>query len=104
MGLWLITMLACGGGEPCTDVAPGMDQDACLHDQVLATPAAELDRALVLLGQIGDPVIRSAAIFTWVSQNNRDLTPERGMSMCRLLDGRERNTCERKLQSVHLRR
>ena len=104
MALWLIALMACGGGEPCASEAPGMDLDACLHDQVLATPATALDVALVLLGRIEDPVIRSAAIFTWVSQNNRDLTPERGMSMCRLLDGRERNTCERKLQSVHLRR
>lgn len=104
MALWLITLLACGRGEPCANEAPGLEQDACLHDQVLATPAAQLDVALVLLGRINDPVIRSAAIFTWVSTNNRELTPERGMSMCRLLEGRERNTCERKLQSVHLRR
>lgn len=100
----LCLLAACGGRTDCASLEAGLARDTCNHDAVLAIPADQLDRALTTVSKIEDPVVRGAAVFTWVSQNNRELNPQRGMSMCRLLDGRERVTCERKLSSVHLRR
>lgn len=100
--LWLA--VGCGGGPSCEREAAGMDRDLCLHDRVLALPGAEAARALELAGRIEDPVVRGAAVFTWVIQNNREIEPRSGQALCALLTGQERETCTRKLSQVHLRR
>lgn len=102
--LWALYILGCGAGEPCARYAEGMDRDACLHDQVLASPPAEVASVISLARRIDDPVVRGAAVFSWVNTHNRELDPKAAEPLCLLLEGRERASCSRKLSSVHLRR
>ena len=81
-----------------------MDRDACLHDRVLSSPASALSSVITTAQQIDDPVVRGAAVFTWVNTHNRELDPKAAEPLCALLEGRERASCSRKLSSVHLRR
>ncbi len=100
----LFLALGCAGGAPCDRYAKGMDRDACLHDRVLASTPGELSAVIALAEQIEDPVMRGAAVFTWVNNHNRELDPKAAEPLCALLEGRERASCSRKLSSVHLRR
>lgn len=101
---WVV-LLALGCGDAvCEDEAPGMDRDICLHDRLLEVPAAEAREAIALGRQIQDPVVRGAAVFTWISTHNREADPKVAQELCGLLEGRERSTCGRKLSQVHLRR
>lgn len=100
----LALLLGCGGGASCEREAPGMDRDICLHDRVLALPGAEHAEATRLVGQIQDPLIRGAAVFTWVISHNREIDVKSGLALCGQLSGQERETCTRKLSQVHLRR
>lgn len=94
----------CGAGATCERLAPGMDRDLCLHDRIMALPGEQHADALALARQIQDPVVRGAAVFTWVIQHNREIDPKAGQALCGLLMGQERETCTRKLSQVHLRR
>ncbi len=100
----VLLLVGCGGGERCEREAPGMDRDLCLHDRILALPGAEHEQAYGLAQQIQDPVVRGAAIFSWVINHNREIEPRAGQALCGLLMGQERETCTRKLSQVHLRR
>lgn len=100
----LALMLSCGGGAPCAGLAPGMDRDACNHDRLLASGPEALDQVIQIAATIDDPVMRGAAVFTWVNTHNRELDPKAAEPLCALLEGRERASCSRKLSSVHLRR
>lgn len=96
--------MACVQGDPCLSKREGMDRDACLHDAVLASPASALTTVIGKAQQIQDPVVRGAAVFTWVNTHNRELDPKAAAPLCALLEGRERASCSRKLSAVHLRR
>jgi hypothetical protein len=52
---------------------------------------------------IGDPIVRSAAVLAWMR-----LHPKADMQatapLCALLEGSERNACDRRMQSPHLHR
>lgn len=97
----LILLLACKTQAPCDLYQEGLDRDTCLHDQILATD--DLNLVTSLARQIGDPIVRSAAVYTWVAAHNRELSPTSGGPLCDLLDSRERQTCQRKLTLQHLR-
>ena len=81
MLLLLSLAIGCGAGPDCERAAPGMERDLCLHDRVLALPGAEQARALALAGQIQDPVVRGAAVFTWVIEHNREIEPREGQAL-----------------------
>ena len=99
-----LALAACGGEPECSARPQGLERDRCLHDRALALPAAQSADVLVLVKQIEDPIVRGAAVYTWVGQNNRDVSQRDGQALCELLDGREKVTCVRKLSSVHLLR
>lgn len=101
---WLLTLtLGCAGGD-CASRPAGTERDLCLHDELLALPGAEVAQARTLAGQIQDPMVQGAAVFSWVIAHNREIDPRDGMALCALLAGQERQTCVRKLSQVHLRR
>ena len=85
-------------------MAPGLDRDACLFDQVLALPPSELARVGPLCDQIADPVVRTAAIDRWTRDHADAISPQEGQALCQRLPPAEASACSRRLSSAHLRR
>ena len=86
------------------DAQTGMERDRCVHDEILATPGSQPDEVKRRAGLIVDPMIRGAAVSSWVAANANALPREKGQELCDLLEGRDRSYCQRRLSSPHLQR
>jgi len=75
---------------------PGQHRDFCLHDQLVALPSSELDRALELARSIEADVIQGAAVSGWVGAHAATLGSE-AVPLCRLLPGAQGAQCVRNL-------
>jgi hypothetical protein len=90
--------------QACAESATSRLADICHYDALLATDPADPAAALNHAQEIGDPIIRGAAILKWVQVHNRQIQADEGRKLCRLLGDRERTACERRLYSAHLQR
>jgi hypothetical protein len=112
--LWIISFVffACGKSQEvkpesppsCDSRATQREADTCFYDALLATDPLTPAKALASAQQITDPIIQGAAILKWVQEHNRQIEPQEGRKLCRLLGDRERTACERRLYSAHLQR
>lgn len=108
--LALVLSPACSGSDApadapadCTSMDPGMDKDMCLHAQIKASSAADIEAVIVAAGQIQDPMIQGAATLDWVRTNVNEVPYERGLALCELLDGHSKGNCQRVLSSPHMK-
>jgi hypothetical protein len=90
--------------KACDERSNGADQDRCYHDALLALPPARIGQVREEGQKIVDPVVRSAAIHTWVVTNIGKVPMGEASSLCDLLDGVEATTCHRRVEAAHLRR
>ena len=106
--IWIISMLACENAQEkpkmCSSITVVQEKDQCLHKEILSTTSAELDKLIKKAKKISDPLIRGAAVSAWVRDHNTEITQKQGMSLCEILDGRDRGYCARRLSSPHLKR
>ena len=93
-----------GGEEKCAAMVSQKERNVCLHDALLNQPPANTEQAYKIAGEIGDQVIRGAAILKWVQTHNRKIEPAAGKKLCDLLKDREKTSCVRKLYAAHLQR
>lgn len=91
------------GAQGC-DAKTGMERDRCLHDEIGAVPGSQPDVVVQKAGLIQDPMIRGAAVSSWVAEHANELPQEKGQQLCNLLEGRDRSYCQRRLSSPHLQR
>lgn len=96
---------ACSDPAPkaCPDIPVGYDRDLCWLEAVKAPTVTEPSQVKEIASAIGDPIVRSAAVLAWMR-----LHPKADMQatapLCALLEGSERNACDRRMQSPHLHR
>ena len=90
-------------GVDCA-TATGLARDQCLHDELLALPASQPDAVITKAGEISDPMVKHAAVSTWIKAHNNEVPMAKGRELCALLEGRDRGSCERDLSSPHLKR
>ena len=107
----LIGLLACGSSKDsvdqtatCADLGSQKERNVCWHDALLRQNPSDSAQAYKIAGQIGDQVIRGAAISKWVQTHNRKIEPAEGKKLCDLLKDREKTSCVRKLYAAHLQR
>ena len=102
----MVLLSACDGSEPapktCAELPAGLERDQCLHREIDALPGAQLEDVLVKAGQIQDPIVRQAALYSWVEAHNNEIPRDRGQALCQMLDGRHQSHCLRLLSSPHL--
>jgi hypothetical protein len=84
------------------DAKTGMERDRCLHDEIAAVPGSQPDEVLKKARLIRDPMIRGAAVSTWVAAHVSELPQDKGQELCDLLEGRDKSYCQRRLSSPHL--
>ena len=104
--IWAL-FLACSSTEApkeCSAQADTIKQDECYHNEVLSFSSTELPKLIDHAKKITDPLIRGAAVSSWVRDHNNEITQKQGMELCALLDGRDRFYCMRRLSSPHLKR
>ena len=103
----LLFALACQSQDPasipCLERGEQSLVDTCLHDEIKLLPQSVSD-VVQRAQQISDPIIRGAAVSTWVKEHNNEINQQQGQQLCALLDGRDRSYCQRRLSSPHLRR
>ena len=105
--IWTVGFLACGSAEEtkeCSAITETIKKDECYHNELLQFSSAELPQIISHAKQITDPLIRGAAVSSWVRDHNNEITQKQGMDLCALLDGRDRFYCMRRLSSPHLKR
>ena len=88
----------------CEEMAQGMERDQCFHDRIATLPAAQVSGVIDAAGQINDPMVRGAAVSSWVEVNVGKIPQAEGHKLCSFLEGRDQSYCERRLSSPHLQR
>ena len=103
----VLLQFGCGSEEEaqssdCSDLSEQREQDDCLKAQILTLDASNLPAVKEKAEQISDPIIRGAAVETWIMENCNGVSLEQGRGLCELLEGRNKSYCERRLSSPHL--
>lgn len=88
----------------CTSLTDSKAKDLCVHDQIVLMPPAQITELITLAKGMNDSMIRGAAIAEWIKLHNNDINQNQGQELCKLLDGRDRSYCLRRLSSPHLKR
>ena len=92
------------GARPCSALPPGLERDKCSYQELLLLDPEAAPEVLETAGDIGDPIVRDAAVTSWLSQHVDQISDEQGKQLCLLLDEEERGYCFREHYSPHLRR
>ena len=92
------------GVKKCAALGSQKERNVCWHDTLLLQNPSNTAQAYKIAGEIGDQVIRGAAILKWVQTHNRKIEPAEGKKLCDLLKDREKTSCVRKLYAAHLQR
>ncbi len=105
-GLGAAALAGCGGAAApgCADLPAGLERDRCYHEQIDAMPAERAAEVRAIAERIADPIVRGAAVSSWVANHGAEVERAQGEALCALLDGRDRSYCQRRLSSPHLRR
>ena len=102
--IWFFLLSCTQEVDPCLSPKDTKIKDQCLHNEILTIPSTNFKQIISKAKDIQDPMIRGAAVSTWVRDHNTEITQKQGMSLCELLDGRDRGYCARRLSSPHLKR
>jgi|TARA_B110000037_G_C16765687_1_gene361163 hypothetical protein len=105
--LFSTLFLACTDEENITDCPSLTDskkKDLCIHNQIVVMPPEQITELITLAKGMNDSMIRGAAIAEWIKLHNNDINQNQGQELCKLLDGRDRSYCLRRLSSPHLKR
>lgn len=106
----LLTLILTGcrgtatGPDACAAMQPGRQRDECWRDQVELLPVDQAGRLPELVQPIADPVIRDAAVLSWLEQHGQAISPDQAEATCDLLDESRAHMCRRRLQSAHLQK
>ena len=88
----------------CSTITDSKNKDLCFHDQVVAMNASQISEVITIAKKMEDAMIRGAAVAEWIKLYNNDINQQQGQELCKLLDGRDRSYCLRRLSSPHLKR
>lgn len=99
--------LGCTGEEvvkDCSTITDSKAKDLCFHDQLVALSPSQVDEVISMAKGMDDSMIRGAAVAEWIKLYNNEINQDKGQELCKLLDGRDRSYCLRRLSSPHLKR
>lgn len=86
----------------CAALPAGRERDVCWQAEIGAVPPEAADTVPALVAEIEDPVVRDAAVLTWLDDNRDRVSPRQGEALCRLLHATRAQSCLRRLQAAHL--
>ena len=90
--------------DDCSVVQESMKRDECYHDKIRELSSKSMNEVLSIAAKIEDRMVRGAAVSAWVKENNSNINQQQGKQLCKMLDGRDRFYCMRRLSSPHLKR
>lgn len=89
---------ACASGPACTE-----GTDLCAYAAFKANTPVGAEEAAAAIRGMADPVVRAAAVQRWLGAHP-NAAPQAGMKLCALLPPGEKENCDRRVNSPHLRR
>lgn len=101
--LLLLVFGSCSPNE-CDDLPAGLERDTCRFEKIQTLAPAQVVRVGELAAQIQDPVIRSAAVDTWLRDHRGALEDRDGVALCELLEPAAYGRCRRWFSAAHLQR
>jgi hypothetical protein len=105
----LFTGIPLGGCEGkkqqgCEGIEAAVEKDQCLIGEIQKLNGPQMTEVIKKAKEIQDPMIRGAAVSSWVRDHNNEINQRQGKALCEILDGRDRFYCMRRLSSPHLKR
>lgn len=88
----------------CNAMSDSKEKDLCFHEKLVALPPSQINDVIETAKGMSDAMIRGAAVAEWIKRYNNDINQQQGQELCKLLDGRDRSYCLRRLSSPHLKR
>ena len=106
---WILFSLAlgCAGTEvttECSAITDAQKRDLCFHDELVKLPPSQIAEVISTAKKMEDAMVRGAAVAEWIKLYNNKINQQQGQELCKLLDGRDRSYCLRRLSSPHLKR
>lgn len=106
-GLALIVGLICSCNtrpKSCAGLDPGSERDLCYFDAIKILDPSALNTVVAEAQQMDDPMVRGAAVSSWVTAHNNQIALKDGQALCDLLVDRDYRYCTQQLTAAHLRR
>jgi len=97
----LLLVGACARARATQPCQPG--DEVCAFEHLEASPPATARTAALEIAKLNDPVVRSAAVRTWLA-TARSTPPADAEALCGLLGETEHRLCTRRANSPHLHR
>lgn len=98
LSLVLVLVGACASEPACAEGG-----ELCAYAAFKAHTPDSADEAAAAVGRMSDPVVRAAAVQRWLAVHP-NAAPQAGMKLCALLPPGEKENCDRRVNSPHLRR
>lgn len=99
-----VTLLFVGACSSARAVQPCQaGDDVCAFERFKESPPATARSAATEIAKLDDPVVRSAAVRTWLA-TARSTPPADAEALCGLLGASEHRLCTRRVNSPHLHR
>ena len=90
--------------QGCDSIEDSGEKDKCLIEEIQRMNGPQMTEVIKKAKEIQDPMIRGAAVSSWVRDHNNEINQRQGKALCEILDGRDRFYCMRRLSSPHLKR
>ena len=101
-----VALAGCQGKKQqgCDGIEDSGEKDKCLIEEIQRMNGPQMTEVISKAKEIQDPMIRGAAVSSWVRDHNNEINQRQGKALCEILDGRDRFYCMRRLSSPHLKR
>jgi hypothetical protein len=101
----LLLHLACvDGPPPGCGIYSGLEHDRCVADELTALTPDQLDLVRAKTSAIQDPIVRGAALDTWLKAHAKALPTQDAQGLCQLLEGPAAAACNKRVHAAHLNR
>jgi hypothetical protein len=91
-------------GPRCDELEEQLARDKCYYQQLGAAEDASLEAVQLTIGEIDDPLIRSAAVLAWLDAHALEVSPEQAHGLCEVLEWNAYHYCQRRYSTPHMRR
>jgi hypothetical protein len=99
-----LIIASCDTSQRCEDLPDQGERDRCIYSEIMDLGVDQVARVEARSMLIEDPIVRSAAVESWVRGHQGSLDRSQGERLCALLQPTLAGRCARWLSCSHLQR